>query len=122
MARTLITEEEFEAQFSLAEGLVNASQPIRFNSRIFDFYIEVEPLHRELIFTNCVFLEPVLFCKGIPLVREAQANNDREDLFNQVETNIFSESIKFKECVFQKQIQFDDLIFDGKFDTIPKSV
>lgn len=115
MARTLITEEEFEAQFSLAEGLVNASQPIRFNSRIFDFYIEIEPLHRELIFNDCEFVEPVLFCKGIPLVTEAEENNAQEDLFNQVETNIFSESIKFKECVFQKQIQFDDLIFDGKF-------
>ena len=60
MARTLITQAEFDAQFSLAEGLVNASQPIRFNSRIFDFYIEIEPQHRELIFTDCEFLEQVL--------------------------------------------------------------
>ncbi|MAN58339.1 MAG: hypothetical protein CMC08_00710 [Flavobacteriaceae bacterium] len=115
MPRTPITEEEYENLFSLAEGLVNASQPLRFESKIFDFYIEIEPFHRELVFKDCEFLQPLLFCKGIPLVAAVEDNNEEDDLFNQVETNVFSESVTFQDCSFQNQIQFDDIIFDNKF-------
>lgn len=115
MPRTPISEEEYENLFSLAEGLVNASQPLRFESRIFNFYIEIEPFHRELVFKDCEFLEPLLFCKGIPLVAAVEDNNEEEDLFNQVETNVFGESVTFQDCHFQNQIQFDDIIFDDKF-------
>ncbi|WP_108808929.1 pentapeptide repeat-containing protein [Aquimarina spinulae] len=115
MARTPITEQEFDTQFALAEGLVNANHPIRFNSKVFDFYIELEPQHRELIFTDCEFLEPILFCKGIPLVAVAEENNEQADLFNQTETNVFDKNVFFNECVFQKQIQFDDVTFSNKF-------
>ncbi|WP_341199382.1 pentapeptide repeat-containing protein [Croceibacter atlanticus] len=115
MARTNITEEDFKAHFSLADGLVNASQPIRFNSKKFDFYIKIIPQHRELIFIDCEFSEPILFCKGIPFVAEVQENDNQENLFNQVETNVFSKEVLFKECDFLKLIQFDDLNFNGKF-------
>ncbi len=115
MARTPITEQEFDTQFALAEGLVNADQPIRFNSKVFDFYIELIPQHRELIFVDCEFLEPILFCNGIPLVVVAEENNEQADFFNQTETNVFTESVSFKECDFQALIQFDDIVFNSKF-------
>lgn len=116
MARIPITEQEFDNQFSLAEGLVNANLPIRFVSKTFNFYIEIAPLHRELIFTDCEFVEPILFSKGIPLVTTVpNENREPENLFNQVETNVFDESVFFKNCVFQKNMQFDDITFSNKF-------
>ncbi|MDO6600645.1 MULTISPECIES: pentapeptide repeat-containing protein [Flavobacteriaceae] len=114
MARTLITEQEFESQFTLAAGFGDSS-PIRFNSKIFDFYIEIQPELRELIFIDCEFLEPILFCKGVQLVQEVEVNNEEPDLFNEAETNVFSASITFRECDFEKQIQFDDITFNNKF-------
>lgn len=115
MARTLITEQEFNVQFTLAEGLVNASQPISFNSRIFNFHIPMEPQHRELVFKDCEFLEPILFCKGIPLATSVEENTEETDFLNQVETNVFNESVSFLRCEFQKLIQFDDITFKDKF-------
>ncbi|WP_208889493.1 pentapeptide repeat-containing protein [Polaribacter sejongensis] len=114
MARTLITEQEFESQFTLAAGFGDSS-PIRFSSKIFDFYIEISPEHRELIFIDCEFLEPILFCKGVQLVQEVDEIIDGDDLFNEVETNVFSESVTFRVCQFEKKIQFDDVIFSNKF-------
>ncbi|QWX83569.1 pentapeptide repeat-containing protein [Cellulophaga sp. HaHaR_3_176] len=114
MPKTVITEQDFNARFNLAEGLGN-STPIRFTSRIFNFYIEIEPQHRELIFTDCDFSQPILFCKGVQLVQVVEDNNQEPDLFNEDETNVFSESVTFEECEFQEQIQFDDIIFNNKF-------
>lgn len=114
MPKTVITEQDFNAHFNLAEGLGN-SAPVRFTSRIFNFYIEIEPQHRELIFTDCDFSQPILFCKGVQLVQVVEDNNQEPDLFNEAETNVFSESVTFKECEFQEQIQFDDIIFNNKF-------
>ncbi len=114
MPKTVITEQDFNSHFNLAEGLGN-STPIRFTSRIFNFYIEIEPQHRELIFTDCEFSEPILFCKGVQLVQVVEDDNQEPDLFNEAETNVFNESITFKECDFQAQIQFDDIVFSNKF-------
>lgn len=114
MARTLITEQEFESQFTLAAGFGDSS-PIRFSSKIFDFYIEISPEHRELIFIDCEFSELILFCKGVQLVQEVEDNNEEPDLFNEAETNVFNESVTFRECHFEKQIQFDDITFNNKF-------
>lgn len=114
MARTLITQAEFDAQFTLAAGFGDSS-PVRFSSKIFDFYIEISPEHRELIFIDCEFLESILFCKGVQLVQEVDDNNEEPDLFNEAETNVFNESVTFKGCDFQAQIQFDDIIFNNKF-------
>jgi hypothetical protein len=115
MARTLISEQEFNVQFTLAEGLVNASQPISFNSRIFNFDIVIEPQHRELVFKDCEFLEPILFRKGFPLVTSVEENAEETGMLNQVETNVFDESVSFLGCEFQKLIQFDDITFKDKF-------
>jgi hypothetical protein len=114
MARTLIIKQEFESQFTLAAGFGDSS-PIRFSSEIFDFYIQIKPELRELIFIDCEFLEPILFCEGVQLVQVVEDNNEEPDLFNEPVTNVFNASVTFKECSFEKQIKFDDIIFSNKF-------
>ncbi|QCX00112.1 hypothetical protein FGM00_08345 [Aggregatimonas sangjinii] len=114
MARQPISEDEYRAKFNLAEGLGN-SDPIQFNSKKFDFIIELEPQHREIIFIDCEFINPISFCKGIPLVTVVEENSEDGNSFNQIETNVFGESVSFKECDFQKKLQFDDIKFSKKF-------
>ncbi|WP_417558897.1 pentapeptide repeat-containing protein [Mesoflavibacter zeaxanthinifaciens] len=114
MARTLITQAEFDAQFNLAEGFGN-SHPIRFNSKIFDFYVEISPGHRELIFYDCLFTEKVLFTWGPELVQVLEDNVEPANIFGNNITNIFKETVFFNSCIFEDFIQFDNLIFNGKF-------
>ena len=114
MARTQITEQEFKSQFTLAAGFAESSS-IQFNSKIFNFYIEISSEHRVLSFEDCEFLEPILFCKGYQSGQEIGEIIDGEDLYNEVETNVFSESVTFRECHFEKQIRFDDITFNNKF-------
>ncbi len=117
MAKTLMTKEEFDRQF-----YSNKSNTNSFDSKIFDFKIELKPCHKELVFINCDFLKGITFCKGIPSLVGAKKNDKEEDLSRYSETNVFSESVFFEECDFQKQIKFDDIIFSKKFRMLNCSV
>ena len=115
MARTLINEEDYDAKFTLAANF-DSVIPITFKSKIFDFYIELEPLNRPILFKDCEFKKRILFCKGSDEVIATTENQvNQEDIFTEIETNEFKEKVEFKECDFNLHIQFDDIKFSDKF-------
>lgn len=116
MNRKPITKEEFNERFSLAAGF-GVSDPNAFNDREFNFEVVIKPVHRSLIFSNCLFKKKVVFKKGFQVVKVQNKKNDDEDFFenSDMKTNEFDINVTFENnCVFSKKLNFKNIVFSGK--------
>lgn len=118
--RSVITEEEFKANFQLA--VIFVGNDILIEDRIFNFSVIIPADTLPIRFKNCLFNNsvsfiPAVISKEITQEQIIELNSESKDDFFSVEVKVdVRNEIWFSDgCEFKEEINLEEVTFKGKF-------
>ncbi|MDT0676461.1 pentapeptide repeat-containing protein [Autumnicola musiva] len=118
--RSVITEEDFKANFQLAVLLTEAK--VLIENKIFNFNVVIPgdtlPIHfKDCEFNETISFSPAIISKDVNRLEDIELYEKSEDNFFDIEEDVeIRNEIRFSDnCEFKKEINLEEVTFNAKF-------